>query len=313
MKAFVFSILFVLALWPPQPSTATELQAGVFIKPGSTWSQPFERWIEKVNADGEIKIRLIGPEVINTPEQPQAIKSGKLDIVALPTGAYQNLVPEASAQDLSNLSLAQQRATGGYAAINELLRRKLNAFALTTYGAGVPFHLYLTTPIRSLNELKGLRVRAQPLHHPLMQALGLNVVTTNLPDLNAALEHEIVQVYTYSLLGIDDFGWHHKTVQRIEPGFYESVINILVNQDTWHKLSPNEQASLIKASSWLEEYLPPRLKKAIEDAYVLQEFSSIGVLQAPRTFAEQAQAIYWRELEQKSPAEIPRLKALLVQ
>src|SRR6476659_7524902 len=74
-------------------------------------------WIAKVNKEGKgvLQINFIGgPKAIPTFEVGNAVKTGVVDI-AMSTGAYYtNLMPEADALKLAEVSAAEQRKNGAF-------------------------------------------------------------------------------------------------------------------------------------------------------------------------------------------------------
>lgn len=289
-----------------------ELRAAVFVPVDTKWSKPFEMFAEKVNQSSNVKIRMIGPEALPAAEQPNALRSGMVDMVVTPPGTYKSAMVEVNAQDLSNMTLAEQRASGGYDALNDLLRPKLNGFALTTYGTGVPFHLFLNKDISSKEELKGLRARTQPIHVPFFTSLGMSSATVSVPEVYTALERNVVQGYGFGLWGIEDFGWDEMTKTRIEPGFYNVVINVLMNEKKWNSLSADQQATLKDAVEWFEKELLVYTEQENARTRALHDERGIKAVNLGPEFAQQAQDVYWAELAKLSPANIAKLKPLLV-
>lgn len=307
------AIVSSFALAPAVASAAdVELRAAVFVPVDTKWSKPFEMFAERVNQSGTMKIRLIGPEALPAAEQPNALRSGIVDILVTPPGTYKSAMVEVNAQDLSNMTLAEQRASGGYDALNELLVKRLNGFALTTYGTGVPFHLFLNKEISSAEELKGLRVRTQPIHMPFFHSLGLSSATVSVPELYTSLERNVVQGYGFGLWGIEDFSWDEMTKTRIEPGFYNVVINVLINDRKWKSLTAEQQAVLKDAVAWFEQELLVYTEQENARTRALHEERGIKVVDLGPEFAQKATDVYWAELERLSPTNIPKLKPLLV-
>src|SRR3989449_2954936 len=79
-------------------------------------------WIDKANKEGKgvLQMNFIGgPKAIPTFEIGNAVKTGVVDM-ALTTGAYYtNLMPEADALKLAEVSAAEQRRNGAYDLINK--------------------------------------------------------------------------------------------------------------------------------------------------------------------------------------------------
>ena len=131
------------------------------------------------------------------------------------------------------MTVAEQRASGAYAMLNKIANDRMNAVYLTTYGMGVPFHLYLTKdmPVAKPDDLKGMRLRGQPNYNAIFKHYNIASVNIAPPEVFTALERGVVQGYGYPLWGIDDFGWAKLTKVRIDPGFYNVVVNILMNKN----------------------------------------------------------------------------------
>src|SRR5205807_1668820 len=90
-------------------------------------------WIDKANKEGKgvLQMNFIGgPRAIPTFEIGNAVKTGVVDM-ALTTGAYYtNLMPEADALKLAEVSAAEQRRNGAYDLINKIWQEKANMYYL---------------------------------------------------------------------------------------------------------------------------------------------------------------------------------------
>ena len=155
-----------------------------------------------------------------------------LDLASIPTAYYKSLMVEGDAQVLNNMSVAEQRKSGVYAMLNKIANEKMNANYLTTYGIGVHFHFYVTKDmtVTKPEDLKGLRFRGQPNYAAMFKHYGIAGVNIAAPEVYTALERGTVQGYGWPLWGINDFGWDKLTKIRIDPGFYNVVVNVLMNK-----------------------------------------------------------------------------------
>ena len=123
------------------------------------YSLGFERFVEKVNADGKgvIQINYIGgPKAMPPFEVGNALKGGVVDIANVTGAFYTNLMPEADAWKLTERPMSEIRSNGGYAYMAKLYEQKLNAILLARHIDNNPFHVYLTKPI-SKPDLTGLK------------------------------------------------------------------------------------------------------------------------------------------------------------
>src|SRR6188474_1821321 len=113
------------------PASAQEitLRAVTSFAEGTQFSKNFERFIEKVNADGKgvLRINYIGgPRAMPPFEVGNAVRTKVVDIANVTGAFYTNLMPEADGFKLISKPAAAQRRDGTFAFIEELHNQKLN-------------------------------------------------------------------------------------------------------------------------------------------------------------------------------------------
>jgi TRAP-type C4-dicarboxylate transport system substrate-binding protein len=312
--AAAFGILLVAAV--AAAAEEVTLKAAVFVPPSTTYGIPFKRFVDHVNEAGKgvLQIRLVGgPEAVPADGQAQAVKNGVLDIASTPPSYYKSLMVEGDAQILSNMSIAEQRKSGGYDLLSKIASERMNALYLTTYGIGVPFHLYLTKEmtVAQPDDLKGLRFRGQPNYNAIFKHYGIAGANIAPPEVYTALERGTVQGYGWPLWGINDFGWDKLTKIRIDPGFYNVIVNIVMNKTKYDALSPDQRKVLADAVAWFERdnetYTADKTKEALE----LQEKQGIKVVSFGPEFKKTAVDLYWGDLKALSPDTVAMLQPLL--
>jgi TRAP-type transport system periplasmic protein len=292
------------------------LKAAVFVPPSTTYGIQFKRFVDRVNESGKgaLQIRTVGgPEAVPADGQAQAVKSGVLDIASIPPTYYKSAMVEGDAQILSDMSVAEQRKSGAYALLNQIAVERMGALYLTTYGMGVPFHLYVTKdmPVTKPDDLKGLRFRGQPNYNAVFKHYGIAGVNIAAPEVYTALERGVAQGYGWPLWGINDFGWDKLTKLRIDPGFYNVVVNILMNKSKYDSLTAAQRKVIDDAVAWFEidneRYTSETTKAALD----LQAKQGIKSVDFGPEFKKTAVDLYWDDLTKLSPASIGKLKALL--
>jgi TRAP-type C4-dicarboxylate transport system substrate-binding protein len=280
----------------------------------TTYSRPFEKFIEQVNAEGKgiIQINYIGgPKAMPPFEVGNALKAGVVDI-ANTTGAFTtNVMPESDAWKLTERPMSELRKNGGYDYMAKLYAEKMNAIFLARLVDNNQFHLYLNKPI-STPDLTGLKIRITPVYRDFFQALGATVVQTPPGEVYTSLERGVVDGYGWPITGIFDLGWHEKTKYRVDPGFYTVEVSILVNKTTWDKLSDAQKAVLRKAAERGEaeaaaEFGAENAKDTKRQAEVgIQTIKFDGaVAEAYRAKAYQAG---WEGVIKQSPEHGPKIK-----
>src|ERR1700677_4532596 len=154
------------------------LKAVTAFTENTTYSRPFERFINRVNEDGKgvIRINYIGgPKALPPFEIGNALKGGVIDIANAAGAFYTNVLPEADAWKLTERPMSELRRNGGYDVMAALYAQKMNAIFFARLVDNNPFHLYVNKPIATA-DLTGLKLRITPVYRDFFQALGGTVV-----------------------------------------------------------------------------------------------------------------------------------------
>jgi TRAP-type transport system periplasmic protein len=306
----------LLALGMTAGAEEVILKAAVFVPPSTTYGIPFKRFVDHVNETGKglVQIRLVGgPEAVPADGQAQAVKNGVLDIASIPPSYYKSVMVEGDAQILSNMSIAEQRKSGGYDLLSKIATERMNALYLTTYGVGVPFHLYLTKEmtVAKPDDLKGLRFRGQPNYNAVFKHYGIAGANIAAPEVYTALERGTVQGCGWPLWGINDFGWDKLTKIRIDPGFYNVIVNVVMNKAKYDALSADQRKVLDDAVAWFERDNETYTAEKTQETLAMQEKEGIKVVSFGPEFKATAVDLYWDDLKALSPDTVAKLRPLL--
>ena len=300
------------------PAGAEELtlKGAVFVPPSTTYGIPFKRFVDHVNKTGKgiLQIRIVGgPEAVPADGQAQAVKNGVLDLAAIPPAYYKSAMVEGDAQILSDMTLAEQRKSGAYAMLSGIAGERMNALYLTTYGIGVPFHLYVTKDmaVAKPEDLSGLRFRGQPNYNAIFKHYGIAGVNIAAPEVYTALERGTVQGYGWPLWGINDFGWEKLTKMRVDPGFYNVVNTVLMNKSKYDQLTPAQRKVLDDAVVWFENDDVRYTADKTKDTLDLQAKAGIKPVNFGPDWKKTAVSLYWDDLKKLSPDVIAKLQPLL--
>jgi TRAP-type C4-dicarboxylate transport system substrate-binding protein len=274
------------------------------------------KWIAKVNAEGKgnVQINFIGgPKAIPTFEVGNAVKTGVVDL-GLSTGAfYTNVMPESDFLKLTQIPIAEQRKNGAFAAINEVWNRKANMQYLGRMVESQPFHLYLTKKVDK-PDLAGMKIRITPVYRDFFQALGANVVTTPPGEVYTALERGVVDGYGWPIGGIFDLNWQEKTKFRIDPGFYDAEVSIVMNLDKFKGLNPKQRAYLEKQILALEAQNPTVWAAYTKDETARQDKAGIQSIKfdaaGTKKYVDMAYDAGWASAMKANPEFAKKLKTL---
>jgi TRAP-type transport system periplasmic protein len=283
----------------------------------SQYVKRLEGFIEKFNTEnkGVAQINFIGgPKAIPSFETGNAVRSGVVEI-AMTTGAfYTNIMPEADALKLAQIAVSEQRKNGAFDYINKLWNEKANMVYLARMVEGTPFHVYLNKKIDK-PDLTGLKLRTTPVYRDFFLALGAQVVQTAPGELYTALERGVVDGYGWPITGIFDLSWQEKTRYRVDPGFYNAEVSIVVNLSAWNKLSTAQRNALSKWALWIESQNADFWGKEVERETKRQAEAGIQVISFDATqakqFVDKAYEAGWAGIIRQSPEHGPKLRRLL--
>jgi TRAP-type C4-dicarboxylate transport system substrate-binding protein len=277
--------------------------------------QRLNPWIQKVNAEGKgvLQINFIGgPKAIPPFEAGNAVKTGVVDI-AMSTGAfYTNVMPEADFLKLTELSIAEQRKNGAFDAINKVWNEKANMQYLGRVVEDQPFHIYVNKKIDK-PDLTGLKIRITPVYREFFSALNATVITTPPGEVYSALERNVVDGYGWPIGGIFDLNWHEKTKYRVDPGFYDAEVSLVMNLAAYKKLNDAQRAYLNKQVLALEAE-NTFWKRFAADETAKQEKAGIEAIRfdaaASKAFRDKAYEVAWAAAAKQSPEVAARFKPL---
>jgi len=279
------------------------------------FSKNFERFIDKVNADGKgvIQINYIGgPRAMPPFEVGNAVRTRVVDMANVTGAFYTNLMPEADGFKLIGKPMSEQRRNGTWDYINQLHNQKLNAYYLARQFHNVPFHIYLNKKIEKL-DFTGLKIRVTPVYKDIVEALGGTAITTAPGEVYTALERGVVDGYGWPVTGIFDLGWDKVTKFRLEPAFYSVEVNVLVNLDAWKGLNDAQRKVLSAAALWLEglDGENAALIKAERDRQAAAGIQPIDFGPAEsKKFIDKAIDVAWQSVIKRAPENGPKLRAL---
>ncbi len=252
---FAASALLAAALAAPAPAQELVLKGASGFPEGTAYSVKFEAYVKQVNETGKglIRINYLGgaPKVMATFDVGKNLRDGLVDIISNTGAYYTNVVPEADAQKLLEVSMAELRKNGGLAYLEKIHNEKMKAHYLARIFNYDEFHIYLNKEIKA-PDFTGLKVRVTPIYRAMVEKLGGTAVTSAPPEVYTMLERNTVDGYGWPARGIFDFSWQKVTKYRIDPGFYNADLQILVNLDVWKKLNDAQRKLLTDLAMAIE-------------------------------------------------------------
>lgn len=197
----------------------------------------------QARSNGRIRVTLASwPERnLNGPEIIRLVRSGQVDIGAVPLNTVAGDVPLLDVVDLAGLnpSLDQARAVG--AAVLPEINRALERFgvrimALYPFPAQV---FFCREPAASLADLRGRRVRTGGGSiNDFVQAIGAQPVGIGFPEVYAALERGVADCAITGTASGNGARWYEVTTSLYTLPVAWSVSAYVVNNAWWNRLDP---------------------------------------------------------------------------
>jgi len=273
-------------------------------------------WIEKVNKEGKgtLQINFIGgPKAIPTFEVGKSVQTGVVDI-GFTTGAfYTNVMPEADILKLSETSAAEQRKNGGYDLINKIWAEKANMRYLAKTVEFTPFHLYLTKKIDK-PDLTGLKIRITPVYREFFQAMNAQVMTTAPGEVYTALERGVIDGYGWPIHALFDLNWQEKTKFRVDPGFYNAEVGLVMNLAKYKGL-PAKAREYLDRQALAHEQQNDFWKSYNQNEAKRQADAGIQTIRfdaaTSKAYVEKSKEIGWANAIKASPQYGEQLKKVL--
>lgn len=302
---------------PSSRAAEVTLKTATALQINTVFGKLFTDFVDHVNKTGKGLVHLNvvgGPEAVPPFELGNAVKTGVVDLANIPANYYAKLLPISNATGLETVSPEQQRHNGAYALISKLVREKVNAHYLANYGYGISFHLYLRKKINK-PDLSGLKIRVPPGLSEFIAALGGSTMQTPPGEIYTALQRGVIDGYVWPLWGILDLGWQTATKYRVEPGWRTVSIHILVNQDRWNKLSPEQRNFLDNAGIWFEKHTEKLIEARNAEEKKKQASSGIRTITFvgadAKKYVGAAYNAGWKMLLKRDPKHAAQLRKLL--
>lgn len=281
-------------------------------------NDPVHIFVAKVNqrAKGKLKIDWLGgPEVIKSFDQVHAVKAGTIDMLLYYPFPYMKpLVPVAEAKALSELTQWEERKSGAYDLLCEILAKKVNAKDLGSFHSVIGYHIYTNKKIEKIEDFNGMKIRAQPLYVPLLKALGATPVTMPAPEIYTAMERGVVDGFMWPKTGMISWGLQEVTKYVIEPSIFRMGQAALMNLDKWNKLPKDSQEIIMDVMQDVEYIGAMRNIMIAEYEDGVRRKAGMQYLQLPPEDAEKFVAIAyektWELVLKQAPEYGPQLKKL---
>ena len=236
----------------------TPVLAETVLKASSALSTPREQtqsyikfFLNVINAKGKglVQTKYIGgPEVTPPRKQAAALKRGTFDITMSPASYYIGMVPEGYAILVTDMKVAELRASGGFDLLDKAHQKKANAKLLAWGDSDGAFNTYLTRKPKMLPNggisLKGFKMRSTATYRPLFEFLGATPIGMKSSEIYTGLQRGVIQGFGSPSSGLIRIGVKGMVKYRIDPSYYRLNNFTIMNLDKWKALPAKAKALL---------------------------------------------------------------------
>jgi TRAP-type mannitol/chloroaromatic compound transport system substrate-binding protein len=200
---------------------------------------------------GRLRFTHSGPEAIPAFEQFTPTALGIFDLLFTHGMFHLDASAIGIALDAVRADPASVHESGVWDAVDAHYQaRGLKLLAMPVMTPG--YVLMLRTPMEGACDLAGRHIRAAPLHHGLVEALGATAVDMPAPAVDGALAHAEVDGIAWPLLNALDYPWHTHAHALLRPSFGTFTHLVLINLATWNALEPADRDVLAEQGVALE-------------------------------------------------------------
>ena len=282
-------------------------------------NKPFKMFVDEVNTKfaGEVEINWRGgPEIMPPFKQAEGVRNGSVDMTYTSPSYYQGLVPTSGTMNLSYKTYAEIAATNYHERMTELHAEKDLIFLGEIPATQLNFVIYMADEVSGLEDLKGKRIRVFPTLLPIVKALGAEPIVMGMGDIFTAMERGAIDGYMQGPLAqAKQFEGLVKTV--IFPGVYRAGFPVLINKDTWGKMSTDLQQRLTTFLRWDFAYRVDYLwGQDIADNIELMKGAGFNILELPAdeaaSYEQMAMDAAWAVTAENAGDEVAaELRAML--
>jgi len=209
-------------------------------------------WIKAVEEATEGRVKITshpGETLIVSAEIYEGIKNGVADL-GLSCFAYtRGQFPVLEVFELPGIVYNDSTAASKIAweGIKELNPKEVQDTKLLMVITTGPGHLFTKNPVKNINDLKGLEIRATGLSAATLQALGATPVAMPQAEAYEAISKGVVK----GNLGPTEIlkGWNQAEVTdyiTLTPFLYNTLFFFTMNTDKWNKISSGDQKKILE-------------------------------------------------------------------
>jgi TRAP-type transport system periplasmic protein len=208
----------------------------------STWISVLKPFVEAVNKDGagivEIEPYLNGALSRNLPQQPQIVLDGVADMAFVIPGITPGRFADNTVIELPGIFQNARDSSLAYLALSRSgqMHGYEKYYIVAAFGA-VPSSIHTKKPVKSLNDLKGMKIRAtNATEEKVIRALGAASVLLPTNDAAEAIARNTIDGTAMQPVPLVDFGIARLTNYHYQAHMGIAPLAVLMNREKYNSL-----------------------------------------------------------------------------
>jgi TRAP-type C4-dicarboxylate transport system substrate-binding protein len=240
---------------PPASAQKQTLKMAYWAGPAHHMVKTQEAWIKTIEAASgrNLTVEVDKAPLAKPDGQYDLIKNGVRDLVwhvpAYTKGRFDMLAAGEIPFLCPNATVCSPALWKWYQK-NGLADKEFTDTKLLTVFVHGPGTIHTRKPAKTLEELKGVKLRAGGAGVPISQALGMSAISAPATEAHEMLSRGTIDGVLFPYEAVDSFRLTELVKAHLEVpgGLYTATFVIVMNNNAFAKLTPANQAALIKAS-----------------------------------------------------------------
>jgi TRAP-type C4-dicarboxylate transport system substrate-binding protein len=202
-----------------------------------------------------VKFRISGPEVVNAFQQFQPASSGAFDMLF----SVQPYHVGTTSVSFGIYAVDPDPAKFRDAGVFDYLAKEYERFNLKMLAiipgqsAGIgAYHAMLREPVGADGDLKGRRLRGNPLFLAFIQSMGGSMVNLQVGEVYSSVQKGTIDGAIGPVTGALDMKWHEVAKHAVRPSFGYIYQFLFVHQAAFAKLAPDVQKLMVEEAAAME-------------------------------------------------------------
>jgi len=219
---------------------------------GNEWAKVIEKM-----TSGRLKVEVLPPGAIcEVKDTVTYLSKGVFDCSITYGGFYTGLIPETDLE----IGLPQGHRTWDEVwdamynrGLGEVIQAAYDEHNIKWYPAAADCYYHFNTnfPVRSLDDLKGKKIRALGIFGKYVQRLGASVVVVPGAEMYMAMKLGTIDGAIYGATGLQDIKLHEVVKYYTLPTTTQIALSLLINKDSLKKLPPDLRVIVEEGSRYI--------------------------------------------------------------